>query len=122
MGRRKKPGVPGKTTIPPEVVVSATRRLHAVFARRGDEDFELVVVPQQCFLYVEIAERREGRGAVKVKSSTTRTPLGRLRFVSAKEWIFERYVWTDEDWDTRDVERGTVDDLMLSMIVRKFCS
>ncbi len=51
MGFRKKPGVPGKTTILPEVVSSATKRLHSVFSRHGyDEDFELFVVPQRGFL------------------------------------------------------------------------
>ena len=124
MSRRKKPGVPGKTKIPAEVVAWATEQLRAVFARHGENDeFELVVVPQQGYLYVEM-ERREGcdRAQAAVKSSTARTrlPLGRLRFVTEEEWVYEPYRWADWCWDERSTERGTLDDMMLSAIVHKF--
>lgn len=125
MGRRTKPGTPGRTTIPPEVVSWATELLQEPYRRHGDDDYELFVVPQQRFVYVEI-ERRDfldpGRVAVKSSTARTRTPMGRFRFVEKDSWIYEPYIVSGETWDTRDVERGQLDALMLSGIVRRFCS
>ncbi len=124
MGHRKKPGTPGKTTIPAEVVSWAIELLREAFARQGDDDYALFVVPQQGFLYVEI-ERREfldaGRVAVRSSTASTRTPMGRFRFVTKDEWIYEPYLWSDECWEERDTERGELAEMMPSAIVRKFC-
>ena len=59
MGRRKKPGTPGKTTIPAGIVSNVTDRLVAVFRERGyHHDYRLFIIPQQGYLYVEVEERR----------------------------------------------------------------
>ena len=126
MGRRKKPGTPGKTTIPPETVSSVTQRLLAEFTKREYHlDHHLFVVSQQCFLYVEVKRMKfdvqEPRLPIN-KSSTTHIPLGRLRFLGSMEsWEFQPYRWSDECWDQRSIEIGTPEGLLLSMIVAGFC-
>ena len=126
MGRRKKPGTPGKTTIPPDIVSRVTRRLVAEFTKRGYHmDHNLFVVPQQCYLYFEV-ERKEfgslGPQPPINRGSTTHFPLGRLKFLgSAKEWEYQPYRYSDEYWDERDVEIGTPEDLILPGIVERLC-
>lgn len=126
MGRRKKPGTPGKTTIPPEIVSSVTRRLLTEFTKRGYQvDHHLFVVPQQGFLYIEVERKEFGargpRPPVNL-SSTVHIPLGRLKFMgSAEKWEHQPYRYSDEYWDDRETETGTPEDLMLSMIVERLC-
>ena len=61
MRHSRKPGSPGKTTIPLRIVSAVTRRLLATFRRLGyDIDHDLFVIPQQCFLYVEVKGRPFG--------------------------------------------------------------
>lgn len=107
MGRRKKPGTPGKTTIPAEIVSRVTRRLVAEFTKREYHlDHNLFVVPQQCYLYLEVERKEFGTLRPRPlihRSSTTHIPLGRLKF------------------DDRDVEIGTPEDLILSGIVKRLC-
>lgn len=123
MGRRKKPGSPGKTTIPMDVVRSVTKRLAGLFRKSGyDEDYRLFIIPQQGYLYLEVEERRDGdRGQEPplTRSSTTHKPLGRLRYddEAPEAWVLEPYKWSDEIWDEYDAEVGTPEQLMLSMIV-----
>lgn len=126
MGHRKKPGEPGKTTIPREIVSRVTRRLVAEFTQRGYHvDHNLFVVPQQCYLYLEVERKEFGtvgpRPSIN-RSSTTHIPLGRLKFLgSAAEWEYQPYHYSDEHWDDRDVEIGSPEDLILSGIVEKLC-
>lgn len=126
MGRRKKPGTPGKTTIPPEIVSSVIRRLSNEFGKRGyDIDHNLFVVPQQCYLYLEVERKEFGskkrRPPINL-SSTTHIPLGRLKFMGGTEkWEYQPYRYSDEYWDDRDTEVGTPEDLMLSMVVERLC-
>ena len=48
MGHAKKPGTPGRTTIPPEVVSKVTARLLRQFRKfHYDFDYQLFVIPQQ---------------------------------------------------------------------------
>jgi len=127
MGHSKKPGTPGRTTIPAEIVTATTKRLLAVFTKRKfDLDHDLFVVPQQCYLYVEVQRRPyDAKGARPpiTTSSTTHIPLGRLKFLGdAKKWEYQPYRWSDEFWDEGQAERGTPGDLMLAMLVDTLCS
>lgn len=123
MGRSKKPGAPGKTTIPPEVVFSVTTRLLAVFHESGfDTDYYLFVVPQQCYLYVETREMPTGCSLPVppiTKGSTTHKPLGRLKYVGTTEdWVCQPYSWADEFWNDQGTERGCPEDLMSGMLLK----
>ncbi|MBI4564835.1 MAG: hypothetical protein HY716_09115 [Planctomycetes bacterium] len=126
MGHRKKPGTPGKTTIPAEVVASVTKRLLDVFTGREYHlDHHIFIIPQQCYLYVEV-ERKEfgsrGRRPPITRSSTTHIPLGRLKFMDRSDrWEYQPYRFSDEYWDDSDTEKGAPEDLMLSMIVDRLC-
>ncbi len=111
MGRSKKPGAPGKTTVPPEIVASVTARLLAVFRERGyDTDHDLFIVPQQCFLYVEAQRKLFGSRSPAppvTTSSTAHKPLGRLKYLgNAEEWEWQPYLWTDEFWTTAVSSEG----------------
>ena len=122
MGRSRKPGTPGRRTIPPEIVSDVTRRLVATFRRFGyDVVYDLFVIPQQCYLYVEVKRREPGSAGPRppiTRSSTTHLPLGRLKYLcDGGKWEFHPYTWSDETWDERSVERGSPEDLMLSAIV-----
>ena len=94
MSRRKKPGTPGKTTVPREVVSAVTKYVQAEFKKRGFADYlDVFVVAQQCFIYVETGGKVHdafGRPLAKPRvntSSTAHTPLGRLKYVgSAERW------------------------------------
>jgi hypothetical protein len=124
LGRSKKPGAPGKTTIPPEVVSSVTKRLLAEFRkRRYHMDHHLFVVAQQGYLYLEAARKEWGASGPRPpinRSSTTHIPLGRLRFLRDGEaWEFQPYRFSDEYWDDRETEVGIPEDLVLSMVVAR---
>jgi len=93
VGHARKPGAPGRTTIPPEVVARATERLLREFRkRRYDDDYHLFIVPQQCYLYLEVRWKREDDDDPNppvTKSSTTHKPLGRLKYLGQmRKWEF----------------------------------
>jgi hypothetical protein len=122
MGRRRKPGVPGKTTIPQNAVSSTTERLQALFVKQGfAEDFDLFAIAQQSFLYLEVERHALGCGpeCTSVKPSMPRTPLGRLRHVRGDNWELHPYRWSDEDWDDRSPATGTPEELVLTMLVER---
>ncbi len=114
MPRAKKPGTPGTTIIPKEVVREATRRLENAFRRTEDAEHQrLEVIAQQRFLYLEIVERPvevlpglvEARFAKK--GGARRRTLGRLVWTGDPErWHLELYKWSDECWDEEN-EAGT---------------
>ena len=114
MARAKKPGTPGKTRIPPDVVKDVTRRLKRAFRQTAEAlSAELVVTAQQHYLYLETAERpveilpgliaaRFGKG-----KGQPRKPLGRMVWNGdPEEWCLELYKWSDECWDTAN-DAGT---------------
>ena len=122
MGHSKKPGAPGRTTIPPAIVASVTARLCAAFTETGfDSDYDTFIIAKQCYLYVEVKRRRRGEPTPRpplTRSSTTHHPLGRLKFIGrADEWVYQPYRWSDECWDEGANERGTPEFLMESMIL-----
>lgn len=122
MGHRKKPGTPGKTTIPSRIVVSVTERLWAGFTQRKYHlEHRLFIIPQQCYLYVEVQRKKLGSIEPQppiTRSSTTHIPLGRLKFMgTADRWQYQPYRCSDECWDDRGTELGPPEDLMLSMVV-----
>jgi len=126
VGHRKKPGTPGKTTIPAEIVASVTKRLLSTFTKRGYHlDHHVFIIPQQCYLYVEVERKEFGTRGYRppiTRSSTTHIPLGRLKFMGiAERWEYQPYRYSDEYWDHRGTEIGTPEDLMLSMIVERLC-
>lgn len=115
MGRRRKAGTTGKTTIPKEVVKATTRRLKKAFRGTGDAVIaDLAVVAQQHYLYLETVERPQeimpGLIAARFgkKGGARCTPLGRLVWSGDPEqWSLELYKWSDECWD-QDNKAGTV--------------
>ena len=122
MGRSKKPGTPQRTTIPAEIVRISTKRLLTAFRKRGYEiDHHLFVVPQQCYLYVEVQRKEFGSRDPRppiTRGSTTHMPLGRLKFLRRPDkWEYQPYRYSDECWDERDTEIANLEDLMLSMVV-----
>ncbi|HEY3448461.1 MAG TPA: hypothetical protein VGK67_19050 [Myxococcales bacterium] len=127
MSRRKKPGTPGKTTLPRDVVSAVTEFVQAEFKKRGSADYlDVFVVAQQCFIYLETADKaREAFGRPLPKprvttSSTTHSPLGRLKFLGTTErWEFQPYRWSDELWEDVEYRQvGTLDDLVDMMLSR----
>ena len=122
MARGKKPGTPGRTTIAPPIVSSVTERLSAAFRRHGyDQHHELFVIPQQGYLYLE-AEPMPGEvrtpGSLSSSSMRVRIPLGRMRFLGSEEtWEYQPYRYSDEEWDLRNAEVGTPEELLLSMVL-----
>ena len=110
MARRRKPGTPGRTTIPPEVVKSVTKRPNATFKKFGDAQFEkLEVVAQQHYLYLETRPRPREilPGLVDArligKQRPPAKPLGRMVWTGdVKHWRLELYKWSDEWWDERN--------------------
>ena len=114
MARARKPGTPGKTTIPRDVIKDVTRRLKKAFKQTGEAESEdLVVIAQQHYLYLETEERpveimpglipsRFGKS-----QGPRRTPLGRMVWTgNPEDWDLELYKWSDECWDT-DNDAGT---------------
>ena len=114
MARARKPGTPGKTTIPAEAVREATRRLKKAFTQTGYSAHErLEVIAQQGYLYIETVELpvEVYPGLVDArfakKGGARRTPLGRLVWTGDPErWCFQLYKWSDECWDEEN-EAGT---------------
>lgn len=107
MARAKKPGTPGKTRIPKDVVKDTTIRLKKAFKGTGEAELaDLVIIAQQHYLYLETAERpveilpglisaRFGKG-----KGAPRKPLGRMVWTGNPErWGFQLYKWSDEWWD-----------------------
>ena len=93
-----------------------------MFSERGyEQDYDLHLVAQQGFLYVEVARHLIGcdHCAGVVQSSSSRHPLGRLRYLGEDKWAYHPYLWAGEDWDDDSRKQGTADDLMLSMLVEK---
>ena len=120
MARRRKPGTPGKTTIPPGLVASVTARLHAEFEKLGfDQDYDLFIVPQQSYLYVEAVRHplKCGPDCVPVSPPSIRTPLGRIRCTSRDDWEHHPYRWSVEEWDDRDRVRGTQEKLIKRVVI-----
>lgn len=125
---RRKPGTPGKTTIPRDVVRSVTRRLKAAYKKSGEAEWsELQVVAQQHYLYLETRRQpmevflglvplAEARGRPKPAA-----PLGRMVWTGdEKRWGFQLYKWSDEIWDERnegDCCGGTPEECMFEAIV-----
>lgn len=108
------------------IVASVTARLLAEFKRRRFHmDHHVFVVPQQCYLYVEVKRKKWGSRETRPpidRGSTTPIPRGRLKFLGTTEkWELQPYRFSDEYWDHREVEIGAPEDLMLSMIVEKLC-
>ena len=108
MGRRRKPGTPGKTKISRDVVKATTRRLKAAFKKTGESEMsDLQVVAQQHYLYLETLERPreifpglvEARFA-KGRRKPSAVPLGRMVWTGdSEDWRFQLYKWSDEWWD-----------------------
>jgi hypothetical protein len=124
MAHSKKPGAPGRTTIPPGIVSSVTKQCLELFEKLGyDEDYHLFVVPQQCYLYVEARPKRADDSdppSPVTRSSTTHKPLGRLKYLGdANAWEYQPYLWADEWWDEGHVERGTPEQLFLGILAYK---
>ncbi|MBI4229991.1 MAG: hypothetical protein HY608_04065 [Planctomycetes bacterium] len=126
MGHRKKPGAPGKTTIPSEIVASVTERLASMFRKMDFEfDHHLFVVPQQCYLYMEVERKRfphndRPRTLPIGKGSTTHRPLGRLKFMGRPDkWAYQPYIWSDECWEEHDGHTGTAEDHMMEILAYK---
>ena len=122
MGHAKKPGTPGRTTIPPEVVSKVTARLLREFRKfHYDFDYHLFIIPQQCYLCLEVRWKREDEEDPDppiTKSSTTHKPLGRLKYLGQmREWDFHLYRWSDEWWDHGSVERGSPEHLLLGSLI-----
>jgi len=109
-----------------DVVAKATRVITDEFkAFEFWTTHNLFVVARQCYLYVEVAERWYPAAPQPpvTKDSKTHYPLGRLHFMGdADAWEFQPYLWSDECWDDRDVEDGSVRELAGSMILRSLCS
>jgi hypothetical protein len=128
MARAKKPGTPGKTTIPREVVKATTQRLKKAFKTTGEAvASDLVVVAQQHYLYLEAVERPieimpgmvEARFAKK--GGARRTPLGRMVWTgNAENWMLQLYKWSDEWWDEdNEAERpgGTPEECIVQAVL-----
>ncbi|MFC1705866.1 hypothetical protein ACFL59_03475 [Planctomycetota bacterium] len=86
-----------------------------------DGDYELHVIAQQRFLYLEVAQRNVGGNKPGRRAArSSRTPLGRLQYCpkTPAEWELHRYKWSDEYWDSQhDIERGGLDELLMGMLV-----
>jgi len=121
MGRARKPGTLGKTTIPTDVVSKVTERLLREFRKRRYDDYHLFVIPQQCYLYLEVRRKREDDDDPHppvTRSSTTHKPLGRLKYVGQmRKWEFHPYLWSDEWWDHESIETGTPEFLLLGTLI-----
>ena len=113
MARARKPGTPGKTKIPADVVRAARKRLLRAFRETDEEEFcDLKVIAQQHFLYLETVERPHevlpGLIDARFAKQQRRTPLGRMIWAGDPErWRLELYKWSDECWDERN-DAGTV--------------
>ncbi len=91
MTRARKPGTPGKTTIPKEAVREATRRLKKAFGQTGNAGCRrLEIIAQQHHLYLETDELpvEVFPGLVDSRfarqGGARRAPLGRLVWTGAQ--------------------------------------
>ena len=126
MGHARKPGTPGRTTIPPDVVSRVTERLLREFTKfHYDDDYHLFIIPQQCYLYLEARWKREEDDDPHppvTKSSTTHKPLGRLKYLGQmRKWEFHPYRWSDEWWDHKSTETGSPEFLLLGTLIEHCC-
>ena len=107
MARRKKPGAPGKTKIPLDVVRTVSKRLKKAYSNEPDGGHSaLVLTAQQHFLYLETVEkpRQILPGLVEARflnrGGVRRTPLGRMVWTGDPDtWRLQLYKWSDECWD-----------------------
>lgn len=114
MARARKPGAPGRTKIPKDVVTATTKRLKKAFAGTGEAlGADLVVVAQQHYLYLETVEKPAEivPGLIPARfgnrGGRRRALLGRMVWNGDEErWGLELYKWSDECWD-EDNEAGT---------------
>jgi len=114
MTRARKPGTPGKTTIPKEAVLEARRRLKKAFVQTENSEYQrLEVIAQQHYLYLETVELpiEVFPGLVDARfaryGGACRAPLGRLVWTGDPErWCLQLYKWSDECWDEEN-EAGT---------------
>ena len=114
MAPARKPGAPGRTKIPKDVVCATTRRLRKAFAGTSEAlGADLAVVAQQHYLYLETVEKPAQivPGLIPARfgkrGGRRRTPMGRMVWVGeAERWGLELYKWSDECWD-EDNEAGT---------------
>jgi len=114
MARAKKPGAPGRTTIPKDVVKETISRLKKAFKKTDQAELaDLVLVAQQHYLYLETIERPMEimPGLILARFGKSkgppRTPLGRMVWTGdPKDWCLQLYKWSDECWD-EDNDAGT---------------
>ena len=107
MARARRPGAPGRTKIPGDVVKATTKRLKMAFKKTGDGTFaDLAVIAQQHYLYLESIERPHEimPGLIDARFAKARgrrrTPLARMVWTGDPErWRLELYKWSDERWD-----------------------
>ncbi len=107
MGRARKPGTRGKTTIPPEVVKAVTKRLRDAFNASPEVEVSgLELMAQQHYLYLETRDRPQEILAGLVEARLVRkrrrpaVPLGRMVWTGdAERWHLELYKWSDDWWD-----------------------
>ena len=107
MAHRRKPGTPGKTAIPRDVVKTVMRRLQNAFKDTIDADlYDLFVIAQQHYLYLETTDRPHELmpGFVDSrylsKRPLPRKPLARMVWTGDPEkWHLQLYKWSDERWD-----------------------
>lgn len=110
MSRARKPGTPGKTTIPQDVVEATAGRLMKAFAENGAAiGADLSVTAQQEYLYLETVERpaQDASGIGKPRYGKARgprrRPLGRMVWTGQTErWELQAYLWAEECWDTKN--------------------
>ncbi|MBN1489919.1 MAG: hypothetical protein JXA69_08380 [Phycisphaerae bacterium] len=110
MARARKPGTPGRTTIPRDAVKETTRRLTKSFKQTAEAELaSLAVIAQQAYLYLETMERpfevMPGLVAARFakKGGARRTPLGRMVWTGNPEiWHLQLFKWSDECWDTEN--------------------
>ena len=128
MARRRKPGTPGKTTIPPEVVKTVTKRLQKAFKQTDEQAFSnLFIIAQQHFLYLEKSEHpiEIMAGLVEARflkrGGAPRTPIGRMVWTGDVEnWQLQLYKWSSEHWDEENeavTSGGIPEDCLIEAIV-----
>ncbi|NLX13799.1 MAG: hypothetical protein GXY44_09130 [Phycisphaerales bacterium] len=114
MARSRKPGTPGKTRIPKDIVKAVTQRLKKAF-RKSDraQVVDLSITAQQHYLYLETVEKPVEilPGLISARfakrSAACPVPLGRMVWTGDPEsWYLQLYKWSDECWD-EDNDAGT---------------
>ena len=92
-----------------------TYRLKKAFRETGQAELaDLLVVAQQHYLYLEIAERPMEilPGLIPAQFGKSkglpRKPLGRMAWTgNPKKWRLQLYKWSDEWWDEKN-DAGTI--------------